>query len=339
MMSKLFFLLVFLFSIHTLFAQNDTLIMNNGNMIVGEIKNMSKNILQIETDFSDSDFKIEWDKVREIKSNRTFIFFSSDSRQFDGSIKMDKTDSTRVILYNNNREIKVDFMDLVFIKAVEHNFLGRLSFELSAGYTLTKANNLNQFSIRSGIGYLSKTFSADASFNAVRNVQDKVEPIKRTEASIGFRYLIVNDWFALISSNLLQNDEQKIKLRATTSGGIGNYIVSNNKIYFGVAAGLAWNNERYTETTDEDRNSLEALGGVELNLFNFGDLSLLTNLLVYPSITEKGRVRADYNIDLKYDLPLDFFISLGFTYNFDNQPVTDASKSDYVFQTTVGWEL
>jgi hypothetical protein len=225
------------------------------------------------------------------------------------------------------------------MKEVEQNFLGRLSLELSAGYTLTKANNLNTLSIRSFVGYITKNFSADATFDLVRNVQDEVEPTRRTEAAIGFRYVIVNDWFGTISSNLLQNDEQKIKLRATTSLGAGNYIINTNRIYFGAAAGLAWNNERFTETTDDDKNSLEGFVAVELNLFNTGDIGLLSTFTVYPGITEKGRVRAAYSIDLKYDLPLDFFISLGFTYNFDNQPVEGASKGDYVFMTTVGWEL
>ena len=60
---------------------------------------------------------------------------------------------------------------------------------------------------------------------------------------------------------------------------------------------------------------------------------------VFKSITEGGRTRADYKLDLKYDLPLDFYIGLGFTLNYDNQPVEGASESDYVFQTSFGWEL
>jgi len=308
-------------------------------MIVGEIKNLDRGVLQIETDYSDSDFKIDWDEVKIIKSGRTFVFFNSSGKHFNGSIRMDESDSTKVILFNTETELSVKIINIVIIKPIETGFWGKFSLELAAGYTLTKANNLNQLSIRSSIGYLSKSFAADASFNAVRNVQDEVDPTKRTEANIGFRYVITNDWFALISSNLLQNDEQKLKLRATTSAGIGNYVVYTHKIYLGVAAGIAWNNEQYTESTENNRNSLETFVGLELNLFNISDFDLLTALTVYPGLTEKGRIRADYNIDLKYDLPLDFFISLGFTYTYDNRPVADASESDYVFQTTIGWEL
>jgi hypothetical protein len=56
-------------------------------------------------------------------------------------------------------------------------------------------------------------------------------------------------------------------------------------------------------------------------------------------MTESGRWRIDYSFDTKYDLPLDFYIKVGFTLNYDNQPVAGASKTDYVFQTTFGWEL
>ena len=74
-------------------------------------------------------------------------------------------------------------------------------------------------------------------------------------------------------------------------------------------------------------------------MFNMGDLSLLTSLYVFPSLTESGRIRSDFKFDLKYDLPLDIYIGVGYTLNYDNQPVEGASESDYVFQTTVGWEL
>jgi hypothetical protein len=61
--------------------------------------------------------------------------------------------------------------------------------------------------------------------------------------------------------------------------------------------------------------------------------------VAYPGITEWGRVRTDFNFDLKYEFVFDFFVNLGFTLNFDNQPVEGADKVDYIFQTTVGWEL
>lgn len=84
---------------------------------------------------------------------------------------------------------------------------------------------------------------------------------------------------------------------------------------------------------------MEAFVGLELNLFDFEDISLLSKVTAYPSLTESNRIRTDFSTDFKYDLPLDFFLKLGITYNFDSKPVEGASKDDYIIQTTFGWEL
>jgi hypothetical protein len=58
--------------------------------------------------------------------------------------------------------------------------------------------------------------------------------------------------------------------------------------------------------------------GSELNIYDLGDVNLVFDLIVYPSITESGRWRSDITFDIKYDLPFDFFIKLGTTLNYDN---------------------
>jgi len=62
-----------------------------------------------------------------------------------------------------------------------------------------------------------------------------------------------------------------------------------------------------------------------------GDLSLPGNLFIYPSFTESGRWRTDFKIDSKYELPLDFYISMGLTLNYDNRPAVAGKETDYVY--------
>ena len=51
------------------------------------------------------------------------------------------------------------------------------------------------------------------------------------------------------------------------------------------------------------------------------------------------QVETDYSdSDFKYELPLDFFIKVGLSLNYDNRPADGASEIDYVFQTGFGWE-
>ena len=107
----------------------------------------------------------------------------------------------------------------------------------------------------------------------------------------------------------------------------------------GCAAGIAWNYEDYSDPAARDRNSVEAFVAAEYLIFNLGDLDLLTKVIAYPSLTEKNRFRTDFDFKLEYEFDFELFISLGFTLNYDNQPVEGASGSDYVLETTIGWEL
>jgi hypothetical protein len=322
-----------------LYAQTDTLIFKNGDMVVGEVKSMNRGVISIETDYSDSDFKIEWEKVSEIYSRQEYIISLDNGERKTSTISTDHDDKSKLSLGWSGVGLQVINDNVVYIKPVADKFIERLSASVEAGFTLTKSNNLHQFTLRSYLGYLTDNWSADGSLDAVRSAQDSIASTRRTDASVGFNYFTGKKWFLLISATFLQNDEQKLKLRTTPKTGIGNYVIQTNYLYLGVYGGVAWNNETYTDPMIPNRSDVEANIGAELNMFDMGDLNLLTTLSVYKSINEGNRKRADFKFDIKYDLPLDFFIKLGYTLNYDSQPVKGASNNDYVFQTTFGWAL
>ncbi|WP_241748721.1 DUF481 domain-containing protein [Aestuariibaculum suncheonense] len=335
---KILFFTALMYCGYNLWAQNDTLVLKNNNRIVGEIKTMQNGVLGIETDYSDSDFKITWLEVVEVYGNQMFLITLKNGDRYNTTLKSVGAKG-KVKLANSENGRVVNIQDIVFIKSVKSSFVSRLDASLSVGFNLTKSNNLRQLNVRSKIGYTANYWQLMGSYNSVRSKQDGSNEIHRTDANIRFTYFLKNDMLAIFNSEYLANDEQKIDFRLTNRLGFGNYFIHTNYLYFGAIAGLALNNERFSDDLATNRNSLEAFGSLELNLFDIKDFDLLTNIIAYPSITEKNRFRLDYKLDLKYDLPLDFFIKLGVTYNFDNQPVQDASKDDYVFQATFGWEL
>ena len=192
--------------------------------------------------------------------------------------------------------------------------------------------------MRSAAGYLADKWLIDIYYNDTRSKQDSVESTRRTESGITFTYFLPKDWFAQAAFTTLSNTEQALKLRLTGRLGAGKYLVHTNRSYVGLAAGVSFNNEKFSNGTDE-RSSLEGFAGTEINLFDIGDFSLLSNLYVYRSFTESGRWRADFKLDTKYDLPLDFYIKFGITLNYDNRPAAVGKETDYVYVFSVGWEL
>lgn len=319
--------------------KSDSIKLKNGDKLIGEIKEMTKGVLTIETDYSDSDFKITWLDIATINSKQNYLISLSDGRRINSDIITKPGDSAVVSLNYYGQDIAVKIGDIVYVKAVEDKFLSRFDVSVSIGFNFTKSNGIRQFTARSDFGYTGEKWGFTGGYNSVLSKQDSVADTQRTDANAGAKYFLKRDWYALLSADFLSNDEQKLKLRWTTRSGLGKYWIHSNKMFLTTGAGLAWNNEQYTTPDQPSNNSLEGFVGFGFNMFDFDDISLNTNLVAYPSITESGRIRADYSLDLKYDLPLDFFIQLGFTYNYDNQPVEGGSSVDYVIQATFGWEL
>jgi hypothetical protein len=147
---------------------------------------------------------------------------------------------------------------------------------------------------------------------------------------------LVRKWYLATAVDFLSNTEQALELRSNGRLGGGYFPSKNNKLYWGLGAGLNANIENFSNDTPA-RQSLEAYFGTEINLFNMNDFSLLSNIYLYPSLTEAGRLRINYLFNVNYDLPLDFFIGMNFSLNYDNQPAEVGKETDYVFGATFGW--
>ena len=337
-MRKLLFILFLLKSTAIcVFAQKDSIVFKNGEIIIGEIKELEKNVLKMETTFSDDDFTIDWGNIREIHSEKVFLIRLTKGFRFEGKFKPATNDSIIIVPQKGNESV-VLLKDIVFLKDVNSGFWGKAYASIDFGFNMTRSNNFKQVSMRSNFGYKDAKWQLDINYNTLNSKQDNTDHIERTDGGATFRVFLPNDWYPLASLDFVTNNEQQIKLRSTAKLGIGNYIINNNKVYWGFSAGANFNKEEY-KASEDDKNSWEGFAGTELNFFNAGDLSLLSRLVLYPGFTEKGRLRADFKTDIKYELPLDFYFKIGLTWNFDNQPASGSSKYDYVIQTGIGWSL
>ena len=320
------------------FAQSDSLVLVNGDVIEGTIKSMDKGVVIVGTPYSKTDFTIKWSGVKEIYSKSVFLVNLSDGRKMNGLLQSTPGGQKVTILGANDQKMETSLIDIVYLKGLKSGFWSRVKASIDAGLSFSKANNLQQTTVNSSIGYTADKWLLDFYYTMVQSSQENVETTKRIDAGVSYKYSLPKDWFLAASATFLSNTEQALKLRSIGKGGAGNYLVHTNSSYWAMSGGISFNNESFTNGT-EGRNSIEAYAGSELNLFDIGDLSLYNSIYVYPSLTESGRWRTDFKIDLKYSLPMDFYIKSGLTLNYDNKPAVSGSETDYVLFFTVGWHL
>ena len=325
------------FILNSLFAQskNDTLIINNGDRLIGKVKSMRRGVLIIDTKYSENDFEIEWRKIDEIYTENYFYVTLTKGKHYYGWLR--SSDSLVSIISRDSAITNTQLNRIVHIIPISKEFKYRFNAEIDIGYRIAKSNNLRQLTASAGLGYKSENWFIAASGNVLSSVQDDVDPIQRADANMIYIFIIYNDWYLIPSVSFLSSTEQKLNSRWNTMLGVGNYLIRSNTAYWGLAGGVNRNVEDYYDE-NTDRYSWEGYLGTELSLFDIGDLNLFTKAVVYPSLSESGRWRLDGELNLKYELPLGFYVKIEFMMNYDNRPVEGAGDMDYVSTLGFGWE-
>lgn len=333
-MKKIYTFILLLIVGSTVSFGQDTIYFKNGDSMIGELKSLDRGVVQFETDYSDSDFLIEWKRVDKLSTATIFLITTSEGVRLNGNIL--NADSLGVLINDEGNKITVPASELVYLKSLDSGFWSKISANVDVGFNITKAKNLRQLTVNSGIGYMGENWAWDVRYNSLNATQDSISPTLRRDGGITVNRFLPHDIFLTGSSDFLSNTEQLLDLRINGRFGMGYYFVHSNRWYWNAAAGIAYVDEAFT-SGENNLQSMEAFISTELSLFDFGDLSFFTKIVSYPGITESGRFRTDINLDFKYDLPYDFYVKTGATINYDNQPTAGASEVDYVLNTGFGW--
>jgi len=167
----------------------------------------------------------------------------------------------------------------------------------------------------------------------------------RENLSFRFQQFFKKRWFAGWELTGEKNSELGIDLRTVLSGTAGRNVIQTNSMILAAGTGLSYNRERlFDETTgaSEERDGLEALGQLRWEVFHDRnpETDVVSELSIYPSITDWGRLRADLEFTLRHELFKDFFWQLHLRETYDNRPPSeDVSKGDLVGDTSFGWSF
>jgi len=121
----------------------DVVTMTTGERLVGEIKKLEKDVLTLETTFSDSDFKIEWEKIASLESDREFLIETFDGKRLSGTLKVDPAQKGNVLVGT----VSVPLPQLAAMVPYERSFWSRFDAGFDFGYSMTQANSAKQLTV------------------------------------------------------------------------------------------------------------------------------------------------------------------------------------------------
>ena len=336
---RILILSILLFFVKIMFAQNDTLVTKSNTILVGEIKEMVNGVVTLETSYSDKDFKIEWLEIRKMSSERLFRVILINGILLSGKISMFPSSNTMIIEDEKMGEVKLSTTDIVNIKNIgTGRFLDILNLKLDVGYSFTNVSKLKNFNSEINFDYYREIWGVFGKFNTIRNFQEDVTPVKRSDGNLGYKLFFMYDIFASITGDFFSSNEQQLDLRSNYDISIGKYFIHTNQVYLNSSVGLAYSFENYAEGL-EDIRGFEGKFQVEFNMFDLEDLNMFSSITLYPSLSQKYRLRTNISLTIKYDLPRDFYIKMSYDLKYDTKPYDSVEPNDYVFTTGIGWEL
>ncbi len=314
----------------------DTVVLRNGDRIVGEIKYVDRGVLSYKTDDMGTP-TIKWDKIRRIISYRYFKVEVVSGGIYYGQLLAASQDKQVVVAVGTFSDT-IPNIDIVRINPIGRSFWSRVDGHLSLGFSYQRANRVWNLNADFAADYRTRQWLSQLKSNAYFQDEEASSATSRSSFALQQQRFLAHRWFVLGSGQLEQNQELDLDLRALLTAGGGRYLIQTARSDLLLGSGLAYTKERFTASSVTA--NLELLVSIIAEYFRLDSpkSDLQASLTLYPNLTDFGRVRSDLEVDVSHEIIKDFTLGLTIFDKFDSRPPSPtASKHDYGVTFNIGW--
>jgi hypothetical protein len=328
--------------------KTDVIVMNNGDRLTGEVKGLSTGVLHVSLDYVDGTVSVSWSKVARIESSQLFIVKTDDGSVYTGKLGAGQTSGGRpaaLEVLEQNQTLELNPSQVVRVTETSENFWRRFNGSIGYGIIYAKANRSTQYNFNSDVEYLRELWSAAAAFNSNLSSSTGATTATRNEVTLSGTHLLPSKHYYYSGLvDFLESSEQGINLQTSLGAGVGRYLKNTQRVSFAVTGGMAWQSTDYrAENTAEAANSTThqnlatALVGARLKVFQFSKTKLDVTAIVFPVLSDPGRVKFNTNASYYVKFFGNLTWNLSFYGNWDNRPPNNLPTSDYGSSSGLSW--
>jgi hypothetical protein len=232
--------------------------------------------------------------------------------------------------------VTLEQLAVVKMAPLEDSFLERLDFSTDLGFSFTQANQAAQWNLNANASYRSRQYLLTGAFSSLFTGQEGADSTVRNELRLQTNRFFGRRWFGAALANLLQSEELRLELRSLLGGGIGRYLVQNNRLILAVLGGAAYSRERF-KGSEPGRNNAEAVAGLQVEVFTFEEheTDFTTTFIALPNLSTTGRIRLELNSKFRRELFGDFTWNVQLFDSYDSDPPSEGAKRNDFGVSTV----
>ncbi len=318
-------------------AKTDVVVLKNGDRITGEVKGLDRGRLKYSTDSMGTVY-IEWDDIDTLASKEFHRVRDTGGRLYFGTLSA--TGGADTLTVEGARGTSaLPLADFVRITPVEDSWKERIDLTVGAGFSYAKGSDVTTATAYADYAYTAETHIIAGTFRS-DTTDDGDDTSTRNLLTGQYQHLREHQRYRFLLGQAEQNNELDVDLRVLAGAGLGKYFVQNNRRTWLMAGGLGVAHEESSDgTADTD---LEGIFQTRYDAFLYDTpkLDLTANLYLFPSITETGRIRSNYDITLSKEFIEDLSLDLTFAGSYDSRPASDnADEADYSITTGLSYEF
>jgi len=321
-------------------SKTDVVALFNGDRLTGEIKGLRQGKLSLKTDNAGT-VSIEWDKIVGVKTlQRLQVTLANGTLHFGSAPEFADKGKLRIDQGLGQEPIDLPIADIVALDPIDQGklLIARLDGYLTAGYTYTKSNALQELNFTGGLSSTQerRRWSLDA--YTTLTTQTGRQNTQRAQISGLYRWSLENHWFWQAMFVGERNEELGLDARGSAGAGIGHYLVQTSHHEWAAYAGLLGTSEKPVETPE--KQNVVAVLGTQYLFFQYDtpQRTVSAKLEVLPSLTETNRVRGDSELVSRWEIVKDFIFEVSVEASFDSSPGEGAkSHTDYGVVTSLGY--
>jgi hypothetical protein len=317
--------------------KTDVVTLANGDRITGEIVNLAKGRLELKTDDAGT-LEIEWDKIARVEATREFEVNTSDGRLLLGSLGRAGDRVVLVVISGANVTLSMD--EVTGILPIGTSFWAKLDGSISAGFNYTRSSGIAQGTLNSDTVFRRPAFLFRLTAAATVTEQKNTDNSRDDRGTIEFSY-VRYPWrrmFVAGSLSFETNESLGLVLRSQGVGLVGERLVNTNRAQVQFGGGLAVNDEKAVDAPEAQ--NLEGVIGISGSYYTYDrpKTTVDASIQYYPSLSNWGRQRLQFDSAVKREIWKDFTVSLNTYDSFDSAPPNpDALRNDFGVTVSVGW--
>jgi len=316
--------------------KNDTIYLNNGDRVTGELKKLEYGLLTFKTDAMQT-VSVEIEKINTIHSAKYFeIRVTSGNRFFGHLIKSDVLSTVNVVTVTDT--IPKRLWDIVLIAPIKTTFFQKIDGSVDLGLSYTKASDVFQYSLDATVTYRTTNYATRFDLESILT-DDGTKISRNNTLGLNVTHFLPNKWFTAILAQGQQNTELDLQYRLQGGYGVGYDIARTNSVRFYILGGLVANQEK-TIAIPTTAENLEALFTTQIKWFRYRHpkIDVTNNINFYPSLTSFGRVRLEYSLSSKFEIIKDLYFNVQLYDYYDNEPSGGGiAKNDWGVITSLGF--